>query len=255
MGGGGLQMRRFFINTDEISGRTVKISGSDAGHIINVLRLGAGDIISLCDGKGHEAEAVIRETCRGVVTADLRNDMIFDETGSNIVDITLFQAVPKGDKMDFIVRKAVELGVNRVVPIVTRRTVVKIDNFADYPKTNRWKRIAVEASKQCGRKVLPVVDAPASFETCMEMAGKMDLCIIPYEKTERTGLKEVLREYSPAGKSTGVIIGPEGGFEPAEIETAVSRGLKPVSLGRNVLRTETAGMVAVSILMYEAGEI
>jgi len=245
-------MPRFFIDNNNISGQHIYIGGDDARHIKNVLRMKPGDSIVLCDGKGTDYNCVIEGFREGTVAA------LIEETKSSCTEpstkVTLYQGVPKSDKMDFIVQKSVELGVSRIVPVITERTVVRFKDKKDMEKKKeRWQRISHEAAKQCGRGIIPEVALPVSFDDAVELSMDAGLALIPYEKCLDTKLKETLR--GDGEKNIAVFIGPEGGFSDDEIKKAVSSGIKPVTLGNRILRTETAVLAVLVILMYEKGDI
>ncbi len=252
MGGDGVQMPKFFVSKENITDSVIKIIGDDVNHIKRVLRLKSGDNIIVCDGEGTDYNVEI---------ADINQDSVYTNViSSNLsgteapVDITLFQGVPKSDKMDFIIQKSVELGVRRIVPVITERTVVKIESKKDKDnKTSRWQRIASEAAKQCNRGIIPDVSEPVKYVDGLKMAQEFDLSIIPYEKEEESRLRLYLQDKSI--KRISVFIGPEGGFTETEIQAAIINNVRPVTLGPRILRTETAGITALSILMYELGDI
>ena len=245
-------MHRFFAKPTGFDGENVRIY-EDANHIKRVLRLAAGDEIVVLDGLGYEYPAVIagfEKDCCVVKVTDKRRALTEPE-----LKVTLYQSIPKLDKMDGIIQKAVELGIYRIVPVITNRTVAKPD--ATSGKTERWRKIAAEAVKQCGRGVVPEVSAAVSFEQALAQMKDKDLCVMPYEVLGHGGesnLKEVLKNAAKC-PSIGILIGPEGGFEPAEAEAAQAAGAAVVGLGRRILRTETAGAAVLAIIMYEAGEM
>ncbi len=183
-----------------------------------------------------------------------------NSTAEPVIEATLFQGVPKGDKMDLIIQKSVELGITTIVPVLMARSVVKIENEKDgRKKQERWQRIAHEAAKQSGRGVVPRVLMPISFREALELAEPFDLKLIPYEKEEAVSIKAALkqgeghREFER--KSVGIMVGPEGGIDLSEVEKAQKKGFRPVTLGKRILRTETAGFVALSCVMYEFDEM
>ena len=169
-------------------------------------------------------------------------------------EITLFQGLPKADKMELIIQKAVELGACAIVPVITKRTIVRWDEKKQDKKLARWQGIAESAAKQSGRGIIPKVTAPVSFSAALAQAGFMEAAVIPYEKAEgMEAAREKVRSMR-GKKSIGVFIGPEGGFDTDEIEAAIKAGVCPITLGRRILRTETAGLTALSILMFELDE-
>ena len=163
----------------------------------------------------------------------------------------LFQGLPKSDKMDLIIQKAVELGVYEIVPVVTRRTIVKLDEKKEAKKLARWQGISESAAKQAGRGRIPSVSPPVSFKDALEFAGTLDSVIIPYEKAEGMEASRAVVKGLKNKKSVGIFIGPEGGFDTEEVDAAMESGAVPVTLGRRILRTETAGLAVLSVLMFE----
>lgn len=251
-------MSKFFINKSDISGGNINITGEDASHIKRVLRLKAGDNLTLCDGISMDYNCVIEKTDVNVVTLRIICSS-FSNTEPKI-DVTLYQGIPKSDKFDYIIQKNVELGVKSIVPVITERTIVKIENDSDgIKKAARWQKIAFEAAKQCNRGIIPKVELPILFNKALEKMSDFQLKIIPYEKENKNGLKSILNEYiiNTAGNNglkAAIIIGPEGGFTEDEIREAKEKGAHSVTLGPRTLRTETAGVNVLSILMYELGD-
>lgn len=245
-------MSKFFVDQSNINTDSIKITGDDVNHIKRVLRLRAGDKIVICDGAGIDYFTEIKEVEENSVST-----MILSKQHSSTeppVGITLFQGIPKSDKMDYIIQKSVELGISRIIPVSTERTVVKLDSRKDaVNKTTRWQRIAFEAAKQCNRGIIPKVELPVGFDECLSLMAGVDLAIIPYEKEAENSLRNYLR--SGSIKKAGMLIGPEGGFTEKEVQKAASAGIKPVTLGPRILRTETAGIAVLSILMYELGDV
>ena len=163
----------------------------------------------------------------------------------------LFQGLPKADKMELIIQKAVELGAYSVIPVETKRCVVKLDAKKAKKKVERWQQIAVSAAKQAGRGIIPAVGEVCTYAQALKYAEELDVVLIPYELAEgMEETKQIIAEIRP-GQSVGIFIGPEGGFEEAEVEEARAAGFYPVSLGKRILRTETAGLTMLSILMYQ----
>jgi 16S rRNA (uracil1498-N3)-methyltransferase len=246
-------MPKFFIDDKNINGSVIDVYGDDVSHIKRVLRLKPGDTVTLCDGKGTDYIVAIDSIEQNFVRTNIVS------TNVNIaeppIEVTIFQGVPKSDKMDLIIQKSVELGVKRVVPVMTDRTVVRIENKKDAEnKTTRWQRIALEAAKQCNRGAVPEIMMPVTFAESFKLLEKEDLCLIPYEKEAENGLKTILSNYKDV-KKVSVFIGPEGGFSEKEVETAIRANIRSVSLGPRILRTETAGLTVLSILMYELGDV
>ena len=243
-------MYRFYVSADQLAEKEVFISGGDVNHIKNVLRLEVGDWIVACDGNGTDYVSRIQSICSDEVVASIEK---VQPTGTELpVRITLFQGMPKKDKLELIIQKAVELGACEIVPVMTKRTVVKLSEEKKINKRlERWQSIAYAAAKQCDRGIIPTVHTPVSYEEALAMADQLDYNVIPYEL--QTGMEEARKIVNQACKqrSLGIFIGPEGGFEPEEVERAMTRNIHPMTLGKRILRTETAGMALLSILMFQ----
>ena len=209
-----------------------------------------GDWIVACDGNGTDYVSRIQSICSDEVVASIEK---VQPTGTELpVRITLFQGMPKKDKLELIIQKAVELGACEIVPVMTKRTVVKLSEEKKINKRlERWQSIAYAAAKQCDRGIIPTVHKPVSYEEALAMADQLDYNVIPYEL--QTGMEEARKIVDQACKqrSLGIFIGPEGGFEPEEVERAMTRNIHPMTLGKRILRTETAGMALLSILMFQ----
>ena len=239
-------MPKFFVNKEDISDHTVMLEGENARHIGNVLRAKPGDIITVCDGHGRDYECEITDITKKSVTARIID--IFTNDNEPDIKITLYQGLPKADKMELVIQKCIEIGVDRIVPVKTEHTVVKLDGKED-KKLARWNKIAEAAAKQCGRGKIPVVDNIMSFKDAVDESTGLDGAVIPYEKESENSLKTFAKSFK--GKSIGVFIGPEGGFSNDEVEYALNNGVISVTLGKRILRTETAGLVTAVILLYE----
>ena len=242
-------MYQFFVQPSQIQDKKVIITGSDVNHIRNVLRMKPGEEIAVSNGiDGREYRCGIEEFVEDTVVCTLR---FIKEDGVELPSrIYLFQALPKADKMELIVQKAVELGVYEIIPVAAKRCVVKLDEKKAANKVNRWQGIAEAAAKQSKRGVIPEVHMPVSFQEAVDLAGSMDVRLIPYELAEDMTHTRALIEAIKPGQSIAVFIGPEGGFEESEIQTALSAGIEPRTLGKRILRTETAGFTVLSWLMY-----
>jgi 16S rRNA (uracil1498-N3)-methyltransferase len=242
-------MSRFFINDSNIHDEAIIMTDTEEiNHITKVLRLKPGACITLSDGKGMDYDCTINEIAKDNVT--LKIDKAYKNINEAPIKITIFQGIPKSDKMDFIVQKCTELGVSEIGPVSTKFIVSKIENEKDaIKKTNRWQKIAKEASKQCNRGIVPQILKPVNFKAALELSKNFDLALIAYEKSEPGTLNKVLNEYQDI-KSVCVFIGPEGGFDEAEVELALTYGVKVISLGKRILRTETAPLAIMSILIY-----
>ena len=236
-------MPKFF--SQQIDGDTVTLDKDDSKHIKTVLRAEKGDKITVCDCMGTDYRCEVISLDENVKAKILEKIHCESEPKTKI---TLFQGLPKSDKMEFIIQKCVEIGVCRIVPVRNERSIAKIDN-KETKKTERWQKISLSAAKQSGRGIIPNIGMPLSFKEAVAAAKEMDLAVIPYENEQDTGLKAVLKNFS--GNSVAVFIGPEGGFSESEISFAVEKGVVPVTLGKRILRTETAGPVAAAIILYE----
>ncbi len=242
-------MYQFFVEPSQIQGKKIIITGSDVNHIRNVLRMKPGEEIAVSNGiDGREYRCGIEEFAEDTVVCTLR--FIKEEGVELPCEIYLFQALPKADKMELIVQKAVELGVHEIIPVAAKRCVVKLDEKKAAGKVNRWQGISEAAAKQSRRGVIPVVHAPVSFREAVETARDMDVRLIPYELAKDMSHTRSLIEAVEPGQRIAVFIGPEGGFEESEIQAALAAGIEPVTLGRRILRTETAGLAVLSWLMY-----
>lgn len=241
-------MPKFFVEANQIQNNLIHMSGEDAKHIKTVLRSREGEEITVCDGMGTDYFCRILALDEGVIA-----EIIWSETCQSEpkTKITLYQGLPKADKMELIIQKCVELGVDRIVAVSTERCIVKLDKKEE-KKLERWQKIAESAAKQSGRGKIPQI-APKvlRFSQAVEEAKALSGAIIPYEKEEDRGIRSFVEGF--LGEEVGVFIGPEGGFTEEEIQAAMDAGVLPVTLGKRILRTETAGMAAIAILLYELG--
>jgi len=252
MGGNGVQMSRYFVNSTQIIENKITIIGEDYQHLKKVLRTVKGDVITVCcDGFDYTAQ--INEISNDYISSYIINKK--KNLTEAVLKVTLYQGLPKADKMELIVQKCIELGVNEIVPVITERCISKINTNNDAQnKVSRWQKIALEAAKQCNRGIIPKIGMPIKFIEAIDLASKMDLSVIPYEKETATGFSAVVSECSDVATAS-IFIGPEGGFTQQEIQLAESQGIKKITLGPRILRTETAGMVALSLMMYELGDV
>ena len=244
-------MYQFFVEPQQIhvDDKSVIITGSDVNHIKNVLRMKIGEEIAVSNGQdGKEYRCGIREYTEDAVLCELR---FIKEDGVELPSrIYLFQGLPKADKMELIIQKAVELGVYQVIPVAMKRCVVKLDDKKAASKIARWQGIAEAAAKQSKRGIIPQITQVMTFAQAMEYSRNAQVRLVPYELAE--GMEEtrkIIEQIQP-GQEIAVFIGPEGGFDEDEIRKAMEDGMRPVTLGKRILRTETAGMTVLSILMY-----
>lgn len=254
-------MYHFFVTPAQIMDGYAVITGQDVNHIRNVLRMKAGEQVGIRDGISRsyicELETIGEDEIRAKI---LTEDTDLSELPA---ELYLFQGLPKSDKMELIIQKAVELGVHEVIPVATRRAVVKLDRKKEESKLKRWNAIAESAAKQSGRAVVPEVKLPVSYREAMKLSEELDVKLIPYEcadellsGTEETPMERTrnrLKTILP-GQSIGIMIGPEGGLEKAEVEQSMEAGFAPVTLGKRILRTETAGLCILSVLMFQLEE-
>ena len=249
-------MSRFFVNPEDIGNNLIIIhSADDIHHMMKVLRLKEGDEVDVSDGVEWEYHARIESLSREEVQLQILDKQAF--AAEPAVKVTLFQGIPKQGKMETIIQKCVELGVHRIVPVFMDRTVV-VDRGNFSKKVNRWNKVSAEAVKQCRRGIIPEVALPVKTEDVLrdrdnsgtpDMLGEFDLVLFPYENEKGATIKDALQKTNAA--NVAVIIGPEGGFSDEEALAIIGAGGVSVSLGKTILRTETAGMAAIAMIMYE----
>ncbi|WP_349290096.1 16S rRNA (uracil(1498)-N(3))-methyltransferase [Thermoanaerobacterium thermosaccharolyticum] len=244
-------MRKFFVKNEDIKDGIARINGDDAHHIINVLRFKIGTKLIISNGKNQYIVTILDIENSSVILKIIEE---YNQVVESPINITLYQGLPKSDKMDLIIQKCTEIGIKKIVPVETEFSTIKIKEKNIYNKINRWKKISLEASKQSGRSIVPDVLVPVGFKDALESLNEFDLCLIPYEKETNMRLKDVLKKNFDA-KNVCVFIGPEGGFSENEIMAAIEYGAIPVTLGPRILRTETAGIVTSSIILYELGDL
>jgi 16S rRNA (uracil1498-N3)-methyltransferase len=249
-------MPRFFVEEClDPAAADLVLEGDNAYHIGTVLRMRPGDTITVCDGARTDLTAVIDKIEPGRIHLLITGRK--ENSTEPVWQAVLFQGLPKGDKMDQIIQKAVELGVSAIVPVICQRSVVKVSDSNLERKLLRWNRIALEAAKQCGRGRIPEILQPVSFAQAVEMAMESDLSFMPWEDERQRSLKNLLQEYYPdlsdlTGRiSIGFVIGPEGGFSNQETALARQSGLACVTLGPRILRTETASLAVLAMLGYQ----
>ena len=245
-------MYQFFVEPVQIdvAGKSVIIRGNDVNHIKNVLRMRPGEEVAVSNGiDGREYRCGILALEEDCVRLELR---FIKEDGVELpAKIYLFQGLPKADKMELIIQKAVELGAFQVIPVAMKRCVVKLDEKKADSKIKRWQGIVEAAAKQSKRGVIPTVAPVMSYAQAVKMASEMDLKLVPYELAEGMEQTKQLIESVKPGQRIAIFIGPEGGFDPEEIRTATEAGIHPITLGKRILRTETAGFTTIAWLMYQ----
>ena len=241
-------MYHFFVEPGQVHDNYVEILGGDVNHMKNVLRMKPGEEITISDGFGHEYSCNVSELTEDSVRAEiLERREVSVELPSRLV---LFQCLPKGDKMELIVQKAVELGASAVVPVASRRCVVKLDAKKADNKVKRWQAISESAAKQAGRGLIPDIHPLMTYKEALLYASDKEHILVPFEHAENMqATRDALSAVKP-GEQVAIFIGPEGGFEDEEIAQAENCGAQAITLGRRILRTETAGMAVLAMLGY-----
>ncbi len=241
-------MYRFFVEKEQIGDGEIRITGSDVNHIKNVLRLKIGEKLTVSDGSNVAYFGEVAEYLPDEVL--IRVNEVQEGKHELPSRITLFQGLPKGDKMDLIVQKCVELGVAEIIPVKMERCIVKLDSKKETNRLKRWNAISESAAKQAKRMFIPEVCPCVSFEEALEVQKSFDIRLLPYELAEgMEGSRKILSKI-PKGSSISILIGPEGGITKEEVTKAMDIGMIPITLGRRILRTETAGMALMAILSY-----
>ena len=241
-------MYHFFVTPEQVKDNYIQIEGSDVNHIKNVLRMKPGEELQISDGNNKKYLCELASISSEEVCVSIKEELLSDTELP--AKIYLFQGLPKSDKMEFIVQKAVELGAYEIIPVATKGAVVKLADKKASKKVERWNAISEGGAKQSGRNVVPEVKQVMSYKEALAYAKKLDVVLIPYELAERMDeTRQVIEAITP-GQSIGIFIGPEGGFETSEVDYALECGAKAITLGKRILRTETAGLTTLSILMY-----
>ncbi len=244
-------MPKFFTSKELINGNTLIIKNEEAAHIAGVLRMRAGDELIVGDGEMTDYLCRITEATGSAVKCDI----LEKKTNQNEprLKITLFQALPKGDKMETVIQKCVEIGVCSIIPTDTKNSMVRLRGKEE-SKLARWNKIAFAAAKQCGRGIIPKVGRLMSFDdACAYASENFDGALIPYECERENSIRDFAKGFT--GGSLAIFIGSEGGFDSREMETAAKSGLISVTMGKRILRTETAGLAASIIMLYEKGDL
>ncbi len=240
-------MHRFYVPPADVSSDIIRVRDLERHHLLNVLRLKPGDDVQVFDGEGNSYIARLTDTESFPTTASIQDHQFHPPISPRI---TLFQAIPKSDKMDLIVQKATEIGADEIGPMVCERSIPRRAENAQQKRRDRWERIAIEASKQCGRPRFPKMLTPRTIGECLEQTKNYELSLLLWENEVDREIKSVLRNH-PHIESISLFIGPEGGFSNAEVSEAIDNGCIPVTFGGNTLRTETAAIVAATIAVYE----
>ncbi|MGI6224640.1 MAG: 16S rRNA (uracil(1498)-N(3))-methyltransferase [Peptococcales bacterium] len=245
-------MRRFFVNPEDITNEKVYIKDDDAHHLSQVLRLKEGEQIIVFAGTGVEYLVEINDISTGLVIGDILG--VTSSQRDSHVNVTLVQGIPKGDKMDLIVQKCTEVGIARIIPVLTERTVVKLDKDKQKKRQDRWQKIAQEASKQCQRATVPQIEDICTWPQYFAKNDLLGPTLVLWENESSYGLKAFLKENTELEHIT-LVIGPEGGLSRQEVKQLLARGASTVTLGPRILRTETAGLAALIMVLYELGDL
>lgn len=241
-------MQRYFVPSDQMNDDTVFIQGEDVNHMVKVMRFRAGEQVICCNGKGRDVLAEIAEITPNQV--ELKIVVELDDSRELPLQVTIAQGLPKGDKMDYIIQKGTELGAFSFWPFTSRYTVVKLDEKKEKKRVERWGKIAKEAAEQSHRSAVPTISRPLGWRELLAKAGSFDYALFAYEKEVETPFSQALQGI-PKGSSVLLLIGPEGGFSEDEVREAEETGMKRVSLGRRILRTETASLYGLSCISYQ----
>lgn len=246
-------MPKFFVDKSAVLEKEILIQDENVNHIKNVLRLEEGDSLVINDRQGKDYKCIISLIENNVVKARIKETL--DSETEPTIDTVLFQSLVKGEKMELVIQKAIEIGVTKIVPITTSRCVVKLESGKKTAsKVERWNKIAESAAKQSGRGIVPQVCEPMIFSKALEYAKThLQIACIPYEKEKENTIQGFLK--SQKAQSFGIFIGPEGGFCEEEVLEAKANGLSSITLGPRILRSETAGLVVLANIMYEMGEM
>ena len=240
-------MYQFFVEDTQVSPEAAVIEGSDVNHIRNVLRMRCGEKVRISSKSGKNYLCEISEITEDMVRASIIEE--YEENTELPCKIYLFQGLPKSDKMELIIQKAVELGVYEIIPVAMKNCVVKLDDKKAAGKVTRWQAIAESAAKQSERSLIPTVRMPLSYKQAVEAAKELDVKLVPYENERgMQATKDAIEAIKP-GENIAIFIGPEGGFDDSEI-AMVKEDMQLISLGKRILRTETAGMTTLSMLVY-----
>jgi len=242
-------MPKYFVEPENIKDNSIIITGEDVKHISTVLRAKIGNTLEVCNGCSEDFECKIKEISKEQIELEIVSKApCYAEPKTKI---TLFQGLPKADKMELIIQKCVEIGIDKIVPVATERAVVKLNDKEKVKKVERWQKISLSAAKQSGRGIIPKIENVISYNEAIKEGKALQNAVILYENEEKRELKEILKNIK--GEEIGIFIGPEGGFSDEEINKAKAEGIGTVSLGERILRTETAAVVATAIFLYELG--
>ena len=249
-------MHRFYLSREECRASQLTITGSEAHHALHVLRVSRDEEVTVLDGAGQQVRAAVRELTRASVRLEVLQRT---QCPSPSCAITLLQAVPKGRIIEDIIQKATELGVRRIVPLLTEHVVMRLDPEGSAAKAEKWRQVAVEAIKQCGQAWLPQVEAPRSLKDYLGIEERFELALIGAlhggARHPRAYFEEFRRQHHRAPQTVALWIGPEGDFTPAELDAAKAAGALPITMGDLILRVETAAIYGLSLIRYESQEV
>jgi 16S rRNA (uracil1498-N3)-methyltransferase len=251
-------MQRYFIPPEQFHEATVVITGSDAHHIIRVMRSQKGDKVICSNGINREALVALTVLDKDIVEADIIEELALTQEAR--IEVWIAQSLPKGDKLETVIQKNTEIGAARFIPFVSERTIVQYDEKKAAKLQERWEKIAKEAAEQAHRNRVPEITKPLTWKQTLQLVSKVDLALICYEKESGLQLKQLLsdafsQDVTPPTGRVLLLVGPEGGFSEKEINEAIAAGCHCISLGARILRTETAAMVALTCILYESGEM
>ncbi len=244
-----VQLIRFYVPSSSIAGIKLRVTGENFHYLKNVLRIDRGESVKAFDGTGKEYLCTVDEIRSRHI--ELNIIQVFKCETEPIVEIHLVQSLIKMGHFEHVLQKCTELGVKRFIPAVTERTVVKLEGEREENRRLRWQKLAKEAARQCGRGICPDVETVMDFEDALKSAQACDVSIIPWEEERASPLKKMLGQVKGNPKKIMVFIGPEGGFSEREISSARESGVVPVTLGPRLLRSETAAIATVAILIHE----
>ncbi len=244
-------MPKFFIESKQIKNNKIEIIGEDVKHIIQVLRAKKGEEVTICNIDTQcNYLAKIEQIKPESILCDIIN--IIESSSEPSIEVSIFQGLPKSDKMEYIIQKNIELGVKEIQPVIMQRCVAKWEKKGENKKIERWQKIAQSAAKQSGRDIIPSIYAPITIQELCNKISEFDLMLVAYEEETSNTLKNELKNAkSFKGMKIGIIIGPEGGIDKKEIEKLVENSVKVITLGKRILRTETASIAIISDIMYE----
>lgn len=247
-------MPKFFVQSDQITGNNIQILGDNVNHIHNVLRKNIGDVIQVCNkDTGENYVTKIIDLQKNYITCEIEEEI--NKTVESNVNITIFQGVPKFDKMEQIIQKNTEIGARKIVPVMMDRTIVKLNEKDKAKKIERWRKIAEIAAKQSMRDIIPEITEPIKTKEIISYADTFDIMIVAYENEQNISLKSVLKSLKHQDNyKIGIVIGPEGGISDEEIQSFMEANFSIVTLGKRILRTETAALVMSSNIIYELEE-